>query len=153
GDDPEVCAIAGARTSRLGYVRACERPDVAFELFHNGGLTYVMRNKTDVSVYGCLYDIEWSLYEGGNTKGRPLEGPVKAWEPTFEIPEEGQYTVLAQATGVAGKGAAEMTFDAQRGVGDGLQQVTCATACDSTGGTSGWPALAVTLLMLFRRRE
>ena len=152
--DPETCALATAERTKVGYVTVCARPDVAFELYHDGGLSYTMLNKTDVAVYGCIYDMQWSLYRGGSARGKALEGALKAWEPTFELPEEGRYTIKAEATGIAGQGAAVMTFQANRGVGDGLQKITCASACSATGGAaSGWPLLMVAGLRARRRRE
>lgn len=154
GDDPDTCALAAVDRTKIGYVNVCARPDVAFELYHNGGLSYTMLNRTDVSVYGCIYDIEWTLYEGGSANGKPLEGPLKAWEPSFELPEEGRYTIKAEASGIAGKGAAVMSFQAKRGVGDGLQKVTCASSCSSSGGSAAaWPLLVVAGLLGVRRRR
>ena len=74
---------ANERVDRVGYVRACDAPDVSFGFNHIGGLDYRVENRTDVSVYGCVLDIWWNVYKGTSTNGRLLAGPIHTWEPSI----------------------------------------------------------------------
>src|SRR5690606_9026827 len=77
-------------TRKVGYVRACGLPDVAFTYEHVDGLTYQMRNESDVSVFGCIQDIEWQVYAGSGVSGAPIaELSRKAWEPQITFPDAG----------------------------------------------------------------
>lgn len=133
---------------KVGFVRACDVPEVAFGVEHVDGLQYQMLNQTDVSVYGCIQDIEWNVYKGGKVSGNPVEGmSVKAWEPIFEFPEEGEYTVIANIGGPAGTGAAKLTFDVKNRRGEGR-------GCDTVGatGVGGFALLGLGLLGIRRRK-
>ena len=106
--------------------RACGLPDVAFTLDHVDGLTYQMYNETDVSVYGCIQDIQ-EVYRGnGNdfSDSNRIDGlTIKAWELLLTFPSEGTYTVVANIGGPAGTAAASMTFEAVSKRGDGRGQL------------------------------
>jgi hypothetical protein len=118
---------------KVGYVRACDVPSAAFTYEHVDGLTYRFLNDTDVSVYGCIYDIQWDVFSGSENVGT-----VRAWEPEFTFPEEGEYRVVLNVGGPAGTGAAELTFEAknQRGSGYG--------SCDTA---NGWGLGALGILL------
>jgi hypothetical protein len=137
---------------RVGYVRACGLPDVGFTFEHSDGLTYQMYNETDVSVYGCIQDIQWEVYRGsGNDfsdKNCIDDLTVKVWEPLLTFPSEGTYTVVANIGGPAGTAAASMTFDATSKRGDGY-------GCSSVGsmGALGVTGTLAVMLTLFRRRQ
>ncbi len=147
--DSEGCGEDGwtSEFRKVGFVRACGVPEVAFSVEHVDGLQYRMLNDTDVSVYGCIQDIVWNVYKGANTSGQPIESlTVKAWEPVIEFPEEGQYTVVANIGGPAGTGAAKLTFEAKKRRGEGR-------GCDTAGlGGTGLLALGLALLGVRRRR-
>jgi uncharacterized protein (TIGR03382 family) len=133
---------------RVGYVRACDVPAPAFTTEHVDGLTYQMLNESDVSVYGCISAISWVVYKGNGTSGKPLDDlGVSAWEPLITFPEEGTYTVVANLGGIAGTGAAKMTFEVKKRRGEGY-------GCDATGasGVGVW-GLMLAGLGLFRRRR
>jgi hypothetical protein len=147
GDDPVV-----ARHD--GYVRACDVPEVAFELFHNGGLEYHVRNASDTSVYGCMEEVSWSVYAGSGTGGKLVLGPLSAWEPELHIPQEGTFTVVGHIGGLAGTGAAKLTFDAKRSPSDDLRPFSFATSCSSIpGGSIGGIWLLIPWLLGKRRRR
>jgi hypothetical protein len=132
---------------RVGYVRACGLPNVEFGYEHVDGLTYQMLNETDVSVYGCIQDIQWNVYKGSTTDGTPIVDPVKAWEPLLTFPDEGTYTVVASVAGPAGTSAAKLTYEVttQRGEGRG---------CNGTGtGPLGWTGALLGLALLGLRRR
>lgn len=132
---------------RVGYVRACGTPEPAFEVVHDDGLGYQMLNDSDVSVYGCISNIQWQVFEGEDTSGEPIIDSITAWEPIIEFPEEGVYTVVMNLGGIGGTGGSKLTFEAknQRGEGSG-----CATG-GATGSLAGI-ALAMGLLAVRRRR-
>lgn len=134
---------------KVGFVRACDVPDVSFGVEHVDLRQYRMINETDVSVYGCIQDILWSVYKGDKVTGQPIaEMTVKAWEPIFDFPEDGTYTVVANVGGIAGTGAASLTFDVNRHRGSGR-------GCDTTGAVgAGFAGLLVVGLGLvgIRRR-
>lgn len=133
---------------RVGYVRACGVPDAQFVVEHQDGLTYQMANETDVSVYGCIQDIEWQVYEGSGTNGKLVESlTAKAWEPLITFPDEGTYTVVLNVGGPAGTGGASVTFDARRMRGEGY-------GCQHGGSPAfGFGALFGLLLVGGRRRR
>jgi len=132
---------------RVGYVRACGEPEPSFTAVHEDGLGYQMLNDSDVSVYGCISNIQWQVFEGEDTTGDPIIDSITAWEPIIEFPEEGIYTVVMNLGGIGGTGGAKLTFEAknQRGEGSG-----CATG-GVTGSLAGL-ALAMGLLAVRRRR-
>lgn len=135
---------------KVGFVRACGVPDVEFQASHLDKRQWQMLNKSDVSVYGCIQDIQWNVYEGEGIGGKLLEElSVKAWEPIIEFPDNGTYTVVANIGGPAGTGAAQLTLDVVSRRGEGR-------SCDATGaaGLGATGALALTLgLLAFRRRQ
>lgn len=137
----EACGEEGWQNNyrRVGYVRACGIPDAAFTVEHVDGLGYQMLNESDVSVYGCISNVEWQVFKGEGTSGEPIMADIAAWEPVINFPEPGTYTVVMNLGGIAGTGAAAVTFEAKdkRGVGQGC-------GCDQTTAPLG----AVSLLML-----
>ena len=121
-------------------------PDVKFSYRHVDGLSYEMVNETDVSVFGCIQDISWNVFKGGNTSGEPIADlSKKAWQPLITFPDDGTYPVIVNVGGSAGTAAAKVTIDARNHRGEGR-------GCSSTGlGGAGLGALAG-LLVLARRR-
>ena len=140
----DACGDWAASRSRVAYVRACAVPEAQFVVQHQNGLTYELRNETDVSVYGCIYDIQWDIY-----KGSELIDTLTAWEPKYTFPEEGEYRIVLNVGGPAGTGAAEITVDARDTVGEGYGG--CNTA--GLGGGLGLAFLGLGALGLRRRRE
>lgn len=126
---------------RVGYVTACGVPDVALATEHVDGLTYTLLNETDVSVYGCIQDVQWEIYKDGT-----LKDSVKAWEPDYTFEEPGEYRIVLNVGGIGGTGAAELLFDAKRKAGPNR---TC-----STTGVGGLGALSLAFLAVagLRRR-
>lgn len=140
----DACGDWSSSDSRVAYVRACAVPEPEFVLNHNNGLTYELRNETDVSVYGCIYDIQWDIYDSGGT----LLDSLTAWEPKYEFPEEGTYRIVLNVGGPAGTGAAEIEFEARDYAGEGYGG--CNTA--GLGGGLGLAFLGLGALGLRRRR-
>jgi hypothetical protein len=119
-DDPETAEVEGWSNTyrKVGYVRACGVPDAEFTVDHVDGLDYQMLNESDVSVFGCISDIQWEVYAGTDTSGEPVR-TAKAWEPIINFPEDGTYTVVLNMGGIGGTGAASVTFDAKNHRGEG----------------------------------
>lgn len=131
---------------RVGYVRACGVPYAEFEVTHVDGLKYQMLNESDVSVYGCISNIQWTVYEGEGTGGAVVVDQIQAWEPVIEFPDNGTYTVVMNLGGIGGTGAAMVTFDARNSRGEGR-------GCATVGAGSATGALAVLGLLALRRRR
>lgn len=140
-DDPDTTEIEGWSNTyrKVGYVRACGIPEAAFVIDHVDGLQYQMLNDSDVSVYGCIQDILWEVYEGSEAGvGEPVR-TAKAWEPIIEFPYEGTYTVVLNLGGMAGTGGASVTFEAKNRRGEGY-------GCSTMGVTTGMASLLVLLV-------
>lgn len=138
----DECGEWTSTARKVGYVRACDVPMPEFTFTHVNGLTYDLLNETDVSVYGCIYDIQWDIFESGGTT--PIES-LKAWEPRFTFPAEGDYRVVLNIGGPAGTGAAELTVTAENTRGEGY-------GCDSAGLSAGLALGALSALLVRRRR-
>jgi chitodextrinase len=137
----ETCGEEGWQNNyrRVGYVRACGVPDASFEVDHVDGLQYQMLNDSDVSVYGCISNIQWEVYRGEAASGEPLIAGISAWEPVIDFPEAGTYTVVMNLGGYAGTSGAAVTFEAKDRRGEGTG---CGCASSPVGG------LGALLLML-----
>jgi hypothetical protein len=140
----DVCGEWNYETSEVGYVRACAVPEPVFTYEHVNGLQYQLLNDTDVSVYGCIYDIEWDIYKAGGSE--PI-AELKAWEPKFEFPESGEYRVVLNIGGPAGTGAAELTFEVKDRVGEGYG------ACNTAGAGAGLGVILSAFGLLITRRR
>jgi hypothetical protein len=131
---------------QVGYVTACSTVQAEFTAEAVRDFTYQMRNESDVSVYGCITEISWSVYEGDGVSGEPLF-TASAWEPEFSFPDRGTYTVLMNLGGPAGTTGATLTFDVVNNRDEG-------GGCDSVGGLGlGSMALSALLLGVRRRRS
>ena len=147
----EACGDGGWNNSfrRVGYVRACDVPDAAFEVAKIEGLTYQLLNDSDVSVFGCISDIQWNIFKGEGTGGEPVGEPIKAWEPVIDFPEPGTYTAVMSLGGIAGTGGASATFEVTRGGGG-----NSVFSCSSTGtGGAATLVLLMSALLVRRRRD
>lgn len=129
---------------RPAYVRACGKPTPSFLVEGVEGLTYRFLNETDLSVYGCINDLQWDIYEGDEASGEKVDS-VTAWEPDYTFPSSGRYTVVLNVGGPGGIAAAKLSFDA-RNVGD-------PEACSHVGGSSLTLGALAGLLALGRRRR
>ncbi len=145
----EACGVDGWEYEyrKVGYVRACGYPIPAFQAEHVEGLEYRMLNDTDVSVYGCMQDIQWTVHEGAGTSGPIVVDAVKAWEPLFELPAAGTYTIVLNVGGYAGTSAASLVIEATTRGG------TKSTCDNGSAGGSAWLGMIMGLALLHRRRQ
>lgn len=138
----DTCGEWTNTARKIGYVRACAVPEPEFTYTHVNGLSYQLLNDTNVSVYGCIYDIEWDIFEAGNTE--PI-ARLKAWEPEYTFDQEGEYRVVLNIGGPAGTGAAEIAIDVKNSRGEGY-------GCSTAGYGAGALGLVGIALLVRRRR-
>ncbi len=127
------------------FVNACDVPAPSFSLEPTLGFEYQLLNNTPIDVYQCVNNIGWEIYEGSEASGEPLVS-IAAWEPTYEFPEAGTYTIVLNVGGPAGTEASSLTVDIEN-AGRGCSQVALG------GGTSGVLLLSLGLVGIRRRRD
>lgn len=109
------------------FVLACEVPapgdgfDGMFTYEEVDGTTYQMVNQADLSVYGCIDQVQWDVFKGGE-----LQQSLNAWSPKIEFGAEGEYEVVLNLGGPGGVASESLLI----------------TVSDSGGGCSSVPAMA-----------
>ncbi len=147
--ESDACGEDGAEGTwsydyrRVGYVTACDVVQGEFRAEFKDDMSYKMVNDSDVSVYGCISEIQWSVFEGDSASGEPIQ-TLAAWDPEIAFPEKGTYTVLMNLGGPAGTSGAAITLDVGR---EGAGCNTSATGASTLGGLG-----LLGLLGLRRRR-
>ncbi|MFK7927574.1 MAG: MYXO-CTERM sorting domain-containing protein, partial [Myxococcota bacterium] len=126
--------------TKTGYMTACDVPEVSFAAEQVDGLTWQLKNRTDVSTYGCLTNLSWEIYDESGA----LVETLKTWEPEVDFPAVGTYRVVLNVGGYAGVVAEELTIEAKRGV---------SANCSSVGGTAGFGLFGLVLLAAGMRRR
>lgn len=108
----EECGTWEYTQREQAYVLVCGDPEPSegfgglFTYEPLDGFIYQMVNQTDTSVYGCVDQIVWEVYDGDE-----LIQSVSAWSPKIEFPGEGNYKVLMNVGGPGGVSAAELSID------------------------------------------
>ena len=102
-------------------------------------------NQADTTVYGCIDEIQWDVYQGDS-----LIRSVNAWSPKIDFTEEGagDYRVVLTLGGPGGETSTEMKIS--------VEEFDANTGCSSTGNGMGSLVLssfAVLGLGLARRRQ
>jgi hypothetical protein len=122
--------------------------DGLFTYFHYDGLQYQLVNQVDTSVYGCVEQIIWHVFEGDSTSGEPMQEHF-AWAPRLEFPSEGKYTVVMNAVGPSGNMvAASLSIDVIDQKGEATK------ACSAIGaGATGAAVLFAVGFAAARRRD
>jgi uncharacterized protein (TIGR03382 family) len=143
GEDGESAGTWSYNYRRVGYITACDVVQGEFTAEFQDDLTYKMVNNSDVSVYGCISEIQWAVYEGESVSGEPIQ-TLAAWDPEITFPDKGTYTILMNLGGPAGTSGATLTVDV------GSEGGGCDTT--STGG-SALGALGLMGLLGLRRRR
>ncbi|MCK6502311.1 PKD domain-containing protein [Myxococcota bacterium] len=109
------------------YVLACEVPapaegfDGMFTYEQVEGTTYQMVNQADLSVYGCIDQVQWDVFQGGE-----LVQSVSAWSPKIDFGAEGDFEVVLNLGGPGGVAAEKLEI----------------SVSESSGGCSSVPAMA-----------
>jgi hypothetical protein len=135
---------------KRGHVTLCEAPTVEFSYVFKGGLTYEMHNRSDF-IAGCVDTIQWAVHEGEGRDGA-LVAASDTWETTFELPEEGTYTIFLDMGGIAGNAAAKITVEAEGGLTEELDRSPTACATGPLPGAVGGLFLAAAAMVGRRRR-
>jgi hypothetical protein len=122
--------------------------DGLFTFFHYDSLDYQLVNQVDTSVYGCVEQILWQVYEGDSVSGDPIQ-ELYAWAPRLRFPKEGKYTIQMSASGpsdVVVEASLTLTAEDKRG--------EATKACSAIGmGASGAAALLALGIVVARRRD
>lgn len=157
-EDP-VCGSYEFTTSELAYVLACEPPapedgaEGFFTMSPLEGLTWQTVNHSDVTVYGCIDQIAWEVYEGTGegdiTADNKVGDTIGAWAPKIEFPGEGDYVVVMNVGGPGGLKASWLPVTVEEVAGEG--QGGCATAPFSAASFGG--LLLVAAAAGLRRRR
>lgn len=142
GDDEE-CGDYSFDVREAAFVLACEAPQAA-EGF--GGLftyewtedaTYQMVNQADTSVYGCVNQVQWDVFKGGE-----LQQSINAWSPKIDFGEDGTYEVVLNLGGPGGITAESITIE-----------VGSEGGCSSVPAAAGLLGVLVGLGGALRRRR
>ncbi len=142
----DTCGVWEYCFQKSSYVRACGLAEPVFTTEPVEGFSWRLRNETDLSVYGCVYDVQWDIFEGTDVSGEPIVS-LATWEPTYEFPGGGTFTAVLNVGGPAGTAAAKLTFD----VYNAGQQGDCSHV--PAGSGMGLLALAGLLATGRRRRR
>ncbi|MCA9567648.1 MAG: trypsin-like serine protease [Myxococcales bacterium] len=124
------------------HVTACGVPQVSFSATPREGLRIEVENQTSLRAPACVTNVQWDVFSGPAIAGTPLFSH-STWQPDLDLSEHGPgvYTIVLNAGGIGGTGAARATVEVGRGRG-----------CSTTPGGS-LPSLALLVLPLVVRRR
>jgi uncharacterized protein (TIGR03382 family) len=132
------------------YILACEAPKPAvgftglFTFEHEDGTTYRMVNQSDTSVYGCIDQIQWDVYQGDS-----LIQSVSAWSPLIDFGADGTYRIVLNVGGPGGISSGELNIEVVDHSDEG--RARCSSVPRSTSFIGAFAGLG--LLLLRRRRR
>lgn len=72
----------------------------------NGTVMVQMINQADTTVYGCLLQAQWDVFQGDE-----LIQSKQAWAPKLELPANGNYRVVLNLGGPGGIAAEELSIE------------------------------------------
>jgi len=93
------------------FVLACEAPQPAvdfdgmFSYEWVEGNTYQMLNQADLTVYGCVDQVQWDVF-----KDNVLQQSVNAWAPKIDFGAPGKYDIVLNLGGPGGVTAEGLTL-------------------------------------------
>lgn len=108
----DVCDTFEYTHYKNAFVVACEPPSPAegfdgmFTYEPGDGLQVQLVNQADTTVYGCIDQIQWDIFQGDT-----LVQSINAWSPIVEFPSEGTYRVVLNLGGPGGTAAEELEID------------------------------------------
>ena len=140
-----------SRVRRDGAVTVCGTPEPEFTVIDKGGRDYQVVNLTAVDTPRCLSAVDWEVRRGSSGDGAVLY-TFETWEPRFELPEDGVYTVIQRASGLGGDSSASLRIDAEYGLTEEYYERFSASCGTLPASTMGW-ALVPLLLIVRRRRS
>jgi hypothetical protein len=141
--------VTDPKQVKQGFVTLCGPPEPDFTWRNKGGLRFALTNETVIAPF-CLDDSSWSIYEGRSVQGEPAM-TFTTWEPRFELPSDGAWTIVLDQQGLGGEAASVQTLEAKYQLTDDLKDLK-SPAC-STGPASSAGAAVGLLLALVRRRS
>ena len=106
-------------------VVVCEPPQTAqgfdgmFSAEYSEGFIYQMVNQADISVYGCIDQIQWDVY-----KGDSFVKSVSAWSPKIDFEEAGTYRIVLNLGGPGGISAEELTIEVTEKTSQGCSSLS-----------------------------
>ncbi len=131
-------------------VTVCGKPSPRFSYIDKGGRVYQMVNITDVSTPRCIDHVRWEVFQGQQLDREPIVR-LDGWEPRFELPRDGIYTIRLTTSGLGGSTIAQLVMEARYGLTEEIGDhyaVSCAT------GSAPWASLPLLLVVgLLRRRS
>lgn len=136
------------QAGRVAFVTVCGAPEPRFDFENMGGLEYRLVN-TSIIAPRCLDSSRWLVWEGREPKGKPAF-EFSTWEPRFELPREGFWTVRLENEGIGGSEVAERVLEAEYKLADKYEELD-PLDCATTPLAAGWGALGL-LAALVRRR-
>lgn len=97
-----------------------------------------MINQADTTVYGCLQQAQWDVFQGDT-----LIQSKQAWAPKLELPANGNYRVVLNLGGPGGVAAEEVTIE-----------TGAPASCSAVGVGAAFSGAFLSLLAVgFRRRR
>jgi hypothetical protein len=148
----EAPAAEDAEHTRYGFVTVCGPPEPGFTYVNKGGLDFKLLNLSGVAPH-CLDSSEWEVFKGEKAEGKPLFR-FDDWEPRFELPEEGPWTIRLSQKGIGGATFADLVLHARYQLTDDLLKGPRAADCSTGPGAGlGWSWLGASLLALALARR
>lgn len=142
-----TCGPFERKAQRFNYVRACTDPHPDFRFERELGLSFRLVNLSDLGTYGCVNEVEWSVFDEDGD--RVFQST--AWEPIVELPEDGVFRGVMELIGPGGVTVVEAEVDTQAG---SRRTFSMGSGCHTSGAPAGLVGLGlVSLLALFRRRR
>ena len=138
----DACGEWDVTVKRDAYVRVCGVPDVDLDVQHIDGRRFKLLNQTDLSVIGCIYAVQWDIFDESGA----LVTSLGTSEPDYEFPANGQYRLVLNVGGPAGTAARELFVNIRNVRGEGYS--TCSSVNPMTLG-----AFALVLPLAMRRRR
>jgi MYXO-CTERM domain-containing protein len=148
-EEGEGCGEWTYTNRKRAMVVVCEPPAAAKDF--DGMFTYSsvddenlivqMVNQADTTVYGCIDQVSWIVYDGDEELQT-----INAWSPKIEFPDYGEYRVVLQLGGPGGVHAEEVSITVEEDTG-------LLAGCSSTPAGKGLGLALLSLLGLTWRRR
>lgn len=146
--DSGVPLTSSPSLRRDALVTVCGRPSPQFTYVDKGGRVYQMVNTTDVSTPRCIDHVRWEVFQGQRLDREPVV-VREGWEPRFELPEDGTYTIRLTTSGLGGSTIAQLVMNAEYGL---TQEISDHYAVSCATGTAPWTALPLLFVVGLLRR-
>jgi hypothetical protein len=142
--------FADGELARYGFVTVCGPPEPEFTYINKGGLDFKLVNKSAIAP-NCLESSTWSVFQGETAEGTP-EFTFDTWEPRFELPTEGDWTIRLTQGGIGGVTHADLTLKARYKLTDDLTHGPAARSCATVPASLSSLVLLLVPWLVRRRR-